>query len=57
MAEEAEEAVGLSLDEAAARVQALRAQGKEKSVTFRQLMGEKLQLQAMLELYKMYDLL
>ena len=40
-----------------ARMQALRAQGKEKSVTFRQLMGEKLQLQAMLELYKMYDLL
>ena len=39
------------------RMQALRAQGKEKSVTFRQLMGEKLQLQAMLELYKMYDLL
>lgn len=38
-------------------MQALRAQGKEKSVTFRQLMGEKLQLQAMLELYKMYDLL
>ena len=40
-----------------ARMQALRAQGREKSVTFRQLMGEKLQLQAMLELYKMYDLL
>ena len=39
------------------RMQALRAQGKEKSVTFRQLMGEKLQLQAMLELYKMYELL
>ena len=39
------------------RMQVLRAQGKEKSVTFRQLMGEKLQLQAMLELYKMYDLL
>ena len=39
------------------RMQALRAQGKEKSVTFRQLMGEKLQLQAMLELYKMYDVL
>ena len=39
------------------RMQALRAQGREKSVTYRQLMGEKLQLQAMLELYKMYDLL
>lgn len=40
-----------------ARMQALRAQGKEKSVTFRQLMGEKLQLQAMLELYRVYELL
>ena len=40
-----------------ARMQALRAQGKEKSVTFRQLMGEKLQIQAMLELYRVYGLL
>ncbi|MBP3522287.1 MAG: hypothetical protein J6M56_01790 [Clostridia bacterium] len=40
-----------------ARMQALRAQGREKSVTFRQLMGEKLQLQAMLELYRVYGLL
>ena len=40
-----------------ARMQALRAQGREKSVTFRQLMGEKLQLQAMLELYRVYELL
>ena len=39
-----------------ARMQALRAQGREKSVTFRQLMGEKLQLQAMLELYRVYGL-
>ena len=39
------------------RMQALRAQGKEKSVTFRQLMDEKLQLQAMLELYRVYGLL
>lgn len=39
------------------RMQALRAQGKERSVTFRQLMGEKLQLQAMLELYRVYGLL
>ena len=39
------------------RMQALRAQGKEKSVTFRQMMGEKLQLQAMLELYRVYGLL
>lgn len=39
------------------RMQVLRAQGREKSVTFRQLMGEKLQLQAMLELYRVYGLL
>ena len=39
------------------RMQALRAQGREKSVTFRQMMGEKLQLQAMLELYRVYGLL
>ena len=39
------------------RMQALRAQGKEKSVTFRQMMGEKLQLQVMLELYRVYGLL
>ena len=39
------------------RMQELRAQGREKSVTFRQLMGEKLQLQAMLELYRVYGLL
>lgn len=40
-----------------ARMQALRTQSREKSVTFRQLMGEKLQLQAMLELYRVYGLL
>lgn len=39
------------------RMQALRTQGREKSVTFRQMMGEKLQLQAMLELYRVYGLL
>lgn len=39
------------------KMRALRAQGKERSVTFRQLMGEKLQLQAMLETYRLYDLL
>ena len=39
------------------RMQALRAQGKEKSVTFRQMMGETLQLQVMLELYRVYGLL
>lgn len=39
------------------RMQALRAQGREKSATFRQLMGDRMQMQAMLELYRLYDLL
>lgn len=39
------------------RMQALRAQGSEKSATFRQLMGDRMQMQAMLELYRLYDLL
>lgn len=39
------------------RMQALRAQGREKSATFRQLMGDRMQMQAMLELYRLYNLL
>lgn len=39
------------------RMQALRAQGREKSATFRQLMGDRMQMQAMMELYRLYDLL
>ena len=34
----------------------LRAEGKTKTVTFRQLMGNKLMYQNMLALYKLYDL-
>lgn len=39
------------------RMQALRAQGCERSATYRQLMGQKLQLSQMLSLYRLYGLL
>ncbi len=35
----------------------LKAQGKEKTVTYRQLFANKLQLQAMLSYYRIYGLL
>ena len=35
----------------------LKAQGKEKSATYRQLMGNKLQYQNMLSMYRIYGLL
>ena len=35
----------------------LKAQGKEKTVTYRQLFANKLQLQAMLSYYRAYGLL
>jgi len=39
------------------RMQSLKEQGKEKSATYRQLMGDKMQLKALLDLYRLYDLL
>lgn len=39
------------------KMRLLKAQGREKSATFRQLMGDKMQMQAMLDLYRLYDLL
>ena len=35
----------------------LKAQGKEKTVTYRQLMGDKLTWQNMLDLYRIHGLL
>ena len=35
----------------------LKGEGKEKTATYRQLMGNKLQYQNILSLYKLYDLL
>lgn len=39
------------------RMRRLKEEGKEKSATYRQLMGNKLQYQNMLSLYKIYGLL
>lgn len=43
-------------DAAIERMAQLKAAGKEKTVTYRQLMGNKLQYQSMLSLYKCYGL-
>lgn len=39
-----------------AKMEALKAQGKSKTATFRQLMGDKLMYQNMLTLYRLYGL-
>lgn len=39
------------------KMQKLKAQGKEKSATYRQFMGNKLQYQNMLSLYKLHGLI
>lgn len=43
-------------DGAARQMAQLKAQGKERGAAYRQLMGQKLQLQQMLEVYKLFDL-
>ncbi len=43
--------------EADDKMKRLKAQGREKSATFRQMMGQKLQYQDMLILYRLYGLL
>lgn len=40
-----------------AKMQALREQGKEKTATYRQLMGNRLQCQNILSLYRVYGLI
>ena len=44
-------------DDTAKKMTELKAAGKEKTVTYRQLFASKLQLQAMLSYYKAYGLL
>lgn len=39
------------------KMKKLKAEGKEKSATYRQLMGNKLQYQNMLSMYRLYGLL
>ena len=43
-------------DSADERMKKLKAEGKEKTATYRQLMGNKMQLQNILSIYKVYDL-
>ena len=40
-----------------ARMEARKSQGKEKTVTFRQLMGSKLMYQSVLSMYRSYGLI
>ena len=44
-------------DDTAEKMMELKAEGKEKTVTYRQLFASKLQLQAMLSYYRTYGLL
>lgn len=44
-------------DDTVSRMEVLKAANKEKSATFRQLMGDKLLYQNMLTLYKLHGLL
>ena len=43
--------------EVVTKMQQLKAEGKSKSATYRQLMGNKLTLQHILSLYKLYGLI
>ena len=40
-----------------AQMRALKAQGKERSATYRQLMGNRLQLAQVLAMYRAYELI
>ncbi|NCB92699.1 MAG: hypothetical protein EOM40_09060 [Clostridia bacterium] len=51
------QAVLRSYEDAKDKMQKLKDQGKEKSATYRQLMGSKMQYQNMISLYKIYGLL
>ena len=43
-------------DSADERMKKLKAEGKEKTATYRQLMGNKIQLQNIISIYRVYDL-
>lgn len=49
-------AVRKELTDTEAKMDKLKAEGKVKSATYRQLMGHKLTFQNMEELYRLYDL-
>ena len=42
--------------QAVERMAQLKAQGREKSAAYRQMMGDKIQFQSVLNLYKLYGL-
>lgn len=44
-------------EKTAGRMETLKAEGREKSATYRQLMGNKLTYQNMLSMYRLYDLI
>lgn len=44
-------------EKTAARMETLKAEGREKSATYRQLMGNKLTYQNILSMYRLYDLI
>ncbi|MBS5429632.1 hypothetical protein [Merdimonas faecis] len=50
-------AVQENYESADAKMKKLKAEGREKSATYRQLMGNKLQYQNMLSMYQIYGLL
>ena len=51
------QAVKQNYENAEEKMRRLKAEGKEKTATYRQLMGNKLQYQQILSLYKLYGLL
>ena len=51
------EAVQQNYESVDAKMKQLKAEGKEKTATYRQLMGNKMQYQNMLSLYEIYGLL
>ena len=48
--------IKLGLEDASKRMDQLKQQGKQRSVTYKQLMTQKLTYKNILELYKLYDL-
>lgn len=44
-------------EKTAGRMETLKAEGREKSATYRQLMGNKLTYQNILSMYRLYDLI
>ena len=50
-------AVRENYENADQKMKKLKAEGKEKSATYRQLMGNKMQYQNMLSMYEIYGLL